>query len=63
MAFLLIIEKGMNNFGHIFWEMPVISNQEKTCWLNKSNCKSKFAWGMNNFRLNCMQDSTAPLKP
>ena len=31
---------------------------EKTCWLNKSKFKSKFARGMNHFRLDCMLNKT-----
>lgn len=36
----------------IFWETPVsFLIKKKTCWLNKSNFKSEFARGMNNFGL------------
>ena len=31
------------------------TNKQKTCWLNKSNFKSKFACGMNNFDCMCVE--------
>lgn len=39
----------------IFWKKPVSfpvkEIKQTTCWLNKSNLKSKFIWGMNNFMI------------
>lgn len=32
----------------------IISNEEKSCWLNKSNFTSIFGRGMNHFGLNCL---------
>ena len=39
---------------YLLGDACVTSGQKTTCWFNKSNFKSKFARGMNNFGLDCM---------